>query len=217
MNSAPSQKTVVQCDFDGTVTDRDVAFLMLDTFARGDWRRIHRQYEDGRISVGQFNEQSFALVRASREELLGTIKGNINIRPGFLDLVACCRRMDFRLVIVSNGLDFYIEHILQDLGVSGVEVFAARTTFADNRVSVQYIGPDGRPLADRFKEAYVRMFRDQGYRTVYIGNGTSDFGPASLCDVVFARDRLAWHCRRRRFGCIEFETFDHVVKVLETL
>ena len=217
MDSTPSPKTVVQCDFDGTVTDRDVAFLMLDTFARGNWRRIHKQYEDGRITVGQFNEQSFALVRATREQLLSVIKGNIGIRPGFLDLVAGCRRKGFRLAIVSNGLDFYIESILQDLGVTGVEVYAARTTFADRRVSVQYIGPDGQPLDDGFKEAYVRLFHRQGNRVVYIGNGTSDFRPASLCEVVFATDRLAWYCRRQQSGCIEFESFNDVVNVLETL
>lgn len=217
MTSTPSSQTVVQCDFDGTVTDRDVAFLMLDTFARGDWHKIHKQYEDGRITVGRFNEESFALVRATREQLLSIIRGNIGIRQGFLDLVAFCRRKGFRLAIVSNGLDFYIESILKDLGVTGVEVYAARTTFQDNRVFVQYIGPDGKPMDDGFKEAYVRHFRGQGSRVVYVGNGTSDFRPASLCDVVFATDRLAWYCRRQRFDCIQFETFSDIVKVLETL
>ncbi len=217
MDSAPSLSTVIQCDFDGTVTDRDVAFLMLDTFARGDWRKILKQYEDGRITVGRFNEESFALVRATREQLLSVIKGNIGIRPGFLDLVAGCRRKGFRLAIVSNGLDCYIESILRDLGVTDVEVYAARTTFRDNRVYVQYVGPDGKPMDDGFKEAYVRHFRGQGSRVIYVGNGTSDFRPARLCDMVFATDRLAWYCRRQRFACIQFETFHDVVKVLETL
>jgi len=213
----PSPKTVVQCDFDGTVTDRDVAFLMLDTFARGDWHKIHKQYEDGRITVGRFNEESFALVRATREQLLSVIKGNINVRPGFKDLVACCRRKRFRLAVVSNGLDFYVESILKDLGVAGVEAHAARTTFQYDRVYVQYVGPDGKPMDDGFKEAYVRWFKGLGNRVVYIGNGTSDFRPARLCDMVFATDQLAWHCQRQRFDCRQFDTFHDVVKVLETL
>ncbi len=37
MNSKQPTKTLVQCDFDGTITEEDVSFAMLDAFADGDW------------------------------------------------------------------------------------------------------------------------------------------------------------------------------------
>ena len=43
-------KTLVQCDFDGTVTEEDVSFFLLDTFAQGDWRRLLQEYKEGKIS-----------------------------------------------------------------------------------------------------------------------------------------------------------------------
>jgi len=37
-------KTMVQCDFDGTITEEDVSFFLLDTFADGDWRQLWKDY-----------------------------------------------------------------------------------------------------------------------------------------------------------------------------
>ena len=66
-------RTVVQCDFDGTVTYKDVSFLLLDEFAGPQWREYWEQYQDGRITVGRFNELAFGMVKASRQELLDYI------------------------------------------------------------------------------------------------------------------------------------------------
>ena len=105
-------KTLVQCDFDGTITEEDVSFLLLDAFADGDWRQIFREYEKGKISVGRFNMKAFSMVKADKERLLELVRREIKVRPGFHELVACCRRKGFRFAIVSNGLDSYIEEIL---------------------------------------------------------------------------------------------------------
>ncbi|MCJ7742954.1 MAG: 2,3-diketo-5-methylthio-1-phosphopentane phosphatase, partial [Dehalococcoidales bacterium] len=122
-----------------------------------------------------------------------------------------------RLVIVSNGLDFYIEEILKDLGLTGIEVFAARTRFHPRGLKVQYVGPDGQPLADAFKEAYVDLFLSQGYRIIYTGNGVSDFPPARKCHYVLATGNLLTRCRQERLDCIPFSDFNEVVSVLERL
>jgi HAD superfamily phosphoserine phosphatase-like hydrolase len=190
---------------------------MLDASARGDWRSIHDAYEGARITVGRFNQLAFDLVRATRKELLASIEGKIGIRPGFPALVAGCRRRGFRLVVVSNGLDFYIRHILKGLGFPQIEVYAARTRFQHRRVSVQYVGPDGSPLDDAFKEAYVSLFRSQGRRIIYVGNGASDYFPAKKSHHVFATGTLLATCRKAHLECIPFDDFYEVVRGLEGL
>jgi 2-hydroxy-3-keto-5-methylthiopentenyl-1-phosphate phosphatase len=217
MNSKQPTKTLVQCDFDGTITEEDVSFAMLDAFAEGDWRALHRQYEEAKISVGRFNEAAFAMVKTDRKSLLKAIEGKVKIRPGFPEMVACCRRKGFRLVIVSNGLDFYIEEILKDLGLTGMEVFAARTRFHRGGLKVQYVGPDGQMLDSSFKEAYVDLFLGQGYRIIYAGNGDSDFQPARKCHYVLATGNLLTRCRQAKLDCIPFSDFNEVVSVLERL
>jgi len=208
-------RTLVQCDFDGTITENDVSSIMLDAFADGDWRRLFREYQDGKISVGRFNTDAFAVVKADKQNLLEVTKGKVKIRPGFHNLVACCRSKGFRLVIVSNGLDFYIEEILREIGVGDLEVFAAKTCFHPEGVKVQYIGPDGSHLDADFKEAYVNSFLNEGYRIVYVGNGASDISPARQCHYIFATGDLLAHCKQTNLGCTSFNDFDQVVSILE--
>ena len=208
-------KRLVQCDFDGTVTEEDVSFEMLDAYASGDWRQILREYQEGRISVGRFNSEAFGMVKADEESLLAVAKGKVKIRPGFRELVDFCRRTSFRFVIVSNGLDFYIKQILRDIGTGDIEVFAAQTLFHPDGISVQYVGPDGSHLDDNFKDSYVNSFLDQDYRMVYVGNGASDISPARRCHHVFATGNLLDLCQQANLECIPFADFNEIVRVIQ--
>jgi len=211
-----TRKTLVQCDFDGTITEEDVSFMMLDAFAGGNWRQLFRDYEEARITVGDFNTKAFSMVKADRESLLGVVMGKVKVRPGFHELLAYCRRKGFRFVIVSNGLDFYIDNILTNIGMADLEVFAAQTRFNPEGLKVQYIGPDGSYLDTDFKVAYVNSFLNEGYRIIYMGNGTSDFPPAQKSYHVFATGALLEHCKEANLSCTPFTDFNEVVKVLES-
>ncbi len=212
-------KTLIQCDFDSTIAVDDVSFQILDAFADGDWRRVWREYREGRISVGVFNSQVFAMVKADEPTLLRFIlkENRAKIRPGFEELLAYCAQRGLKFVIVSNGLSFYIEAILKDMGVKDVEVFAAQTEFGPEGLKVRYIGPDGGELQDNFKKAYVEFFRGQGYRVIYIGDGLSDRIPASQADYIFARDDLLAYCRERNLNHTPFDDLSDVVRGLELL
>ncbi len=212
-----TKKTLVQCDFDGTITEEDVSFIMLDTFADGDWRQLFREYEEGKISVGHFNTAAFAMVKADRQSLLEIVKDKIKVRPGFHQLVDYCRRRGFRFVIVSNGLDFYIKKILRDAGLEDIEVFSAKTQFHPEGLKVQYIGPDGSQLNNDFKAAYVNSFLREGYRIIYAGNGNSEIAPAKMCSHIFATGALLAYCQQTNLGCIPFTDFNEIIRVMERL
>jgi hypothetical protein len=59
--SQETKQTLVQCDFDGTITHADVSYMVLDTFADGDWRKLLAEYRAGRITVGEFNTRAFVM------------------------------------------------------------------------------------------------------------------------------------------------------------
>lgn len=210
-------KTVVQCDFDGTITQEDVSFLLLDTFANGDWRQLLTEYREGKISVDHFNMKAFAMVKADRQTLLEFMRGKVKIRAGFHELLACCQRKGFHFVIVSNGLDFYIETILGDIGINNIETFAAQTRFGAKGIEVQYVGPEGSQLQDGFKEAYIRLFLKRGYRVVYVGNGASDIPSARLAHWIFATGELLTYCKETNLNCTPFVDLNDVVRGLEVL
>jgi len=210
-------KILVQCDFDGTVTEEDISFFLLDAFAQGDWRQLLREYKEHKISVGEFNTKAFAMVKADKHKLLEALKGNVKVRAGFHELVSYCLGKGFRLVIVSNGLEFYIRAVLKDLRLRNIEVYAAQASFHPEGMKVQYVGPDGKRLEDSFKEAYTQAFLKLGYRVIYIGNGDSDVAPAKYAHHVFATGDLLAYCRENNLKYKLFETFLDVVKELNLM
>ena len=208
---------IIQCDFDGTLTVEDMGFYLLDTFAKGEWRQWLEQYRDNKISVSEFNARAFSTLKTAKEELLAATLSRAKLREGFHELVDYCRQKGFRLTIVSNGLDFYINAILADAGLRGVETHAATTQFHPSGLKVQYIGPDGVPLDNDFKAAYTRLFLKEGYQVAYVGNGPSDANPASLSQHIFARDGLLDCCKEKNLPCHLFDDMHDVIKGLESL
>jgi 2-hydroxy-3-keto-5-methylthiopentenyl-1-phosphate phosphatase len=212
-----TMKTLIQCDFDGTITERDISFLLLDAFAQGDWRQVHQDYREHKITVGEFNTRAFAMVKADKHTLLEALRGKVKVRAGFRELVNYCLGKGFRLVIVSNGLDFYIRAVLEDLGLREVEAYAAQTSFHPEGMKVQYVGPDGKRLDDGFKEAYIKSFLKLGYRVVYVGNGDSDVAPAMYARHVFATGDLLTHCRKNNLKYKPFESFLEIIGELNAI
>jgi 2-hydroxy-3-keto-5-methylthiopentenyl-1-phosphate phosphatase len=210
-------KTLVQCDFDGTVTEEDASFFLLDAFAQGDWRRLLREYKEHKISVGEFNTKAFAMVKDDKPTLLEELKDKVKVRAGLHELVNYCLKKGFRLAIVSNGLDFYIKAVLKGLGLESIEVHAAQASFHPEGMKVQYVGPDGKILEDDFKEAYIKSFLKLGYRVIYVGNGDSDFAPAKYAHHVFATGELLAYCRENNLNYKPFENFSDIVRYIDLL
>jgi 2-hydroxy-3-keto-5-methylthiopentenyl-1-phosphate phosphatase len=178
---------------------------------------VLRDYKEHRISVGEYNARAFAMIKADKHTLLEALRGKGKVRAGFHELVNYCLGKGFRLVIVSNGLDFYIRAVLENLGLGEVEAYAAQASFHPEGMKVQYVGPDGKRLNDNFKEAYIKSFLKLGYRVVYIGNGDSDIAPAKYARQVFATGDLLTHCRKNNLKCKPFETFREVVGELHSM
>jgi len=217
MKLAGKTETLVQCDFDGTITEEDISFLILDAFANGDWRRRLDEYREGKISVGRFNTQAFSMVKEDKQTLDRFVLKVARIRAGFGELLSYCQQKDFRFVIVSNGLTFYIKTILESLGISNVEIFAAQAKFSPSGIKARYLGPDGSQLQDGFKEAYIRHFLKSGYHIIYAGNGASDFPSARLADHIFATGQLLEHCQGMSVSCTPFTDLNDVIRGLDRL
>jgi 2-hydroxy-3-keto-5-methylthiopentenyl-1-phosphate phosphatase len=209
-------ETLIQCDFDDTVTYKDMSFLLLDAFSGFEWHDYLEKYQDGEMSVGEFNRLSFSMVKASRREMLDYIKDKVRLRTGFPAFVRLCRDKGFRLVIVSNGLDFYVAEILNGLGLRNIEHHAAETKFDPAGLKVRYVGADGTVLDKDFKLSWTSKFLSEGYHVVYIGDGNSDFVPAQKCHYIFATDSLLKHCQRNNIVCTPFNDFHDIIKVIES-
>jgi 2-hydroxy-3-keto-5-methylthiopentenyl-1-phosphate phosphatase len=215
-------KIAVQIDFDGTVTIEDVSFLLLDKYAGSPWRQYLKEYNSGKISVGAFNKKVFGMVKADRKTMTEFVltSERVKIRPGFKEFLEYCFKNKFKTIVVSNGLIFYIEAIIKNLGIDslkGLEIFASQNEFHPGGMNVAYIGPDGKELGTGFKESYTKMLIKKGYDVVYIGDGNSDIYAARKAKYVFATDQLLKRCKREKIDCIPFEDFIEVVKAMDKI
>jgi 2-hydroxy-3-keto-5-methylthiopentenyl-1-phosphate phosphatase len=210
-------KTLVQSDFDGTITEKDISFMILEEFADGDWKSLLEDYRQGRISVGKFNKDTFGMVKENRQKLVAYSRENGKIREGFKQLVEYCRSRGFRFVITSNGLDFYVEALLKEIGLGDVEFHAALTNFSNNSLRASYIGPSGEELLKGFKQAYTASYIKEGYRVIYLGNGPSDVGSAKLSYRAFATDSMIKKCKEQGVNYTPFNELKDITEELKRI
>jgi len=212
-------KTAVQLDFDGTVTEEDISFLLLDKYTGNSWHMYLDEYTSGDISVGRFNQSAFGMIRADEKTLTEFVLNSpkTRIRPGLKDFIDYCKAKDLRIIVVSNGLTFYIKAILSNLGIDGLEIHAAENVFSPSGMNVRYLGPDGREVDAGFKESYTDMLLREGYEVIYVGNGTSDIYPSRKASYVFATQDLLRRCQRENIKCYPFKDFRDVIETMKTL
>ncbi len=213
------KKTAVQLDFDGTVTEEDVSFLLLDNFIGSGWRKHLDEYTSGDITVGAFNKMVFGMMKADEKTLTDFVltDPSVKIRPGLKEFIKYCENNGIKVVIVSNGLSFYIKALLKKLGIDGLDIHAAENIFYDGGVKVRYLGPDGKEVDAGFKEIYTDYLCQKGYQVIYIGNGTSDIYPSRKAQYVCATADLLKICQKEKLKCYPFNDFFDVIKILKGL
>src|SRR3989304_10347681 len=99
----PRQTTrTVLTDFDGTVTQEDVAETILEEFAPPEWWDIEELHRARKIGTREAMARQFALVRAREADILDFVNAHARLDETFRDFVEFCRKRGMRLEIVSE-------------------------------------------------------------------------------------------------------------------
>jgi len=198
---------IIQCDFDGTIIRNNLSVLIREHFAADARRAIEADYLRGQITVEESNRRQFALVKEPKERLREFVCRHIDVRQGFTELIADCEAKGNRLVIVSSGLDFYIEAVLRELGMSDAELYCGKTEFNENGIMVNYVDREGNTIEAGFKISYMNWLKRLDRSIVYIGDGLSDLEAARSADYVFATGHLARLLREEHVSWSYFDNF----------
>ena len=190
----------IALDWDGTCTVSDSLVATIEVF--GDPFVFDRDYG----SHGDSLVHEVGTIQASAEEVSAWAAANVELRPGFRELVE-----RFRPVIVSSGLPQQIQPVLAREGIE-VEV---RSNGADPRLDGWVLSfYDERPCPV-CGELCKRATLPEGRPLVYIGDGYSDRCASLACDRVFARDFLARFLTGEGVAYERFDTLHDVVSALE--
>ncbi|HEX2914749.1 MAG TPA: HAD-IB family phosphatase [Chloroflexia bacterium] len=211
---------LILCDFDGTITLKDVTNAFLDDFTGQAWREaVLPQYRAGRINHLQVMQKSYANLKTPLTELIEHTK-TIPLRPNFDRLVQLCQARDFPLAIVSGGLDFYIKELLPH----DLPFYSYLGEFNEAAQAWEVKMPDWPSVnlhnGEDFKVRVLEELRREysaDLPTVFIGDGRNDGPVASHADYVFAvrGSQLARLCAERGQPFTAFEDFAEVIETLQ--
>lgn len=206
------KKIAIFCDFDGTVAQEDVGDLMFTTFSKdGETRRVIERWERGEISSRECLEREAELASVSRAELDRFILQR-KLDPYFKDFHDFAKKRGMEVVIMSDGLDYYIEIMLVRHGLGEIDFFANHLIILDDDLKIDF------PYHDMLecdncgccKTHHLHRYHDQGYYVIYVGDGLSDRCPCETADMVFAKDALLEFCREKEIAHIEYKNFRDV-------
>jgi 2-hydroxy-3-keto-5-methylthiopentenyl-1-phosphate phosphatase len=203
---------IVVSDFDGTLTIEDVTTLFWDAHLSYDWRRelLPPTYA-GAMSPLEMIARGYRDVAQPAAALLAQARAHIRLRPGVAALADFCRARGWPLVVLSHGLQFYIEALLPP----GLPIVSFAGRFDGRGWEVTLPLGLALPPGEDFKRHVVAGLRAQhpGESVVYLGDGRLDLPAAESCQRVFAvRDsKLHRLCPR----ATPFDTLDEVVAALE--
>jgi 2-hydroxy-3-keto-5-methylthiopentenyl-1-phosphate phosphatase len=207
----------ILCDFDGTAQSRDLGDQVALHFAgEASYREAEDGYRAGRYGFGALVQRVFAPVQASREEIGAFAVARSEWRPGFEAFLEACARAGRPFLIVSAGLDAYVEPVVARLPPAlrdHLEVRANRAGCSPDGMAVAFHGPDC-GFCGACKGLVVEELRRAGHRVVVLGDGTGDRCAAAAADFVFARagSSLVDWCRERGLPFRAFATVHEVIE-----
>jgi len=205
-------------DFDGTIARRDIGHHFFEKHIPD--RRAHgellEKWKMGLISSRECLEKEMAWVRADRGDLDRFIEEEL-LDPFFKDFIDFCNRRRFDVLILSDGLDYYIDAMLMRFGLGYLEMRANHLVLDGDALAgaeFPWHDPEVCSMCANCKKSHLDLLADRGQMTVYIGNGYSDRCPAGHADMVFAKGELLDHCRREGIEHVPFENFRDVEREL---
>jgi 2-hydroxy-3-keto-5-methylthiopentenyl-1-phosphate phosphatase len=213
-----SKKTAILCDFDGTIARRDVGHHLFGTFIadKEGWNSLLSRWKLGLISSRECLEQEFEWLDADRDDLDEFIS-NEKIDQYFTDFVDFCNKRAIELLIVSDGLDYYIERILIDSGLGHLDYRANRLVIGNgdlSRIEFPYYNTLECTRCGNCKRYHLEKLKAEGFFVIYIGNGLSDRCPVEHAGLVFAKGELLKHCAQEKIACVPFSNFRDIEREL---
>jgi 2,3-diketo-5-methylthio-1-phosphopentane phosphatase len=204
----------VVCDLDGTITKKDVGIFLLERFAPGKWEPMEELYHSGEWSLKQTSLEEFKLLKQPRAAMEAYVREKVEFDPDFPNFAGMCRQKGIGLAIASEGLDFYIETVLDVMGLRGLPYYGDLAAFGEYLLEDVFFPNWNIDCGEcgTCKVKIIQKYKEWGNRVTFIGDGRTDRHGAEVADRVFAKGILLEHCREKRINCEEYDNFATVMK-----
>jgi 2-hydroxy-3-keto-5-methylthiopentenyl-1-phosphate phosphatase len=209
-------KILVLCDFDGTISTRDLGYDLLNRFTSGDWEAIDLEFCEGKIGSREAYSRIAGLFKTDNEEIGRFIREHSSIDPAFPTFHAYCLARGIDVRIVSDGFDFYIGSVLAAHHLTDIPYHANGADFSGNRTTFSFPYADNEcGLCGTCKKKILQGYRKEYDSILYVGNGLSDRCAAREADFVFAKDSLYTTCIDEDVPCHFYQDFHDIRRDME--
>jgi 2,3-diketo-5-methylthio-1-phosphopentane phosphatase len=223
-------KLKIFCDFDGTVTKNDVWVSAFGKFIkdRKKFDIVCEEFTSNVITSRECSLRELDLIEDFNFDILNKYLDEEEIDDYFKDFLEYCRKNDYEITLLSEGLDYYIKYILErenlDLKFYSNTMVLKEMTDETGRkkfkLTCEFPYPDEHCTYCGMSKRNIIINNTDDFDdevSVFIGDGTSDFCASNYADVVFAKKRLASYCRKNNITFFEFRNFKDIKDKLESL
>lgn len=211
-------KLAIITDFDGTLMEQDVGDHLMKSLGVIEHPSVleaGRRFVNKEIGSLEWIRAAYPLLKGRKQEVDRLLE-QVHLRDGAQDFLAFCKERDIPVTILSDGMQYYIERLLQMNHVEVEEVIGNPIRYKGEvfEFDVQNDNPACK-WCGCCKAGVVKRRKKEGYTIVYIGDGTSDYFGSSFADYVFARGSLMGHLEREGIGYYPFTSFYDVLGVIQ--
>lgn len=210
-------KIAVFCDFDGTITRRDVGYSIFHHFSGGKNDELLPDWKAGRMTTRTCLTLEAAMVKAPAEEIYRFID-QFEIDEGFPGFVSLCENNSVPVLVASDGLDFYIKYILGKYNLGHLELKTNVGRPENGGLTVEFPHDNvSCPSCGVCKGERIQQYRDgmqEAGRVLFVGDGYSDACAAREADVIFAKKDLEQYCLTNNIAYLKYDTFFDVSRDL---
>lgn len=212
-------KKVLITDFDGTIIKNDFFWYIIEKLMTEEDVQPWKDYQAGKITHFEALNKIFEKIHINEEDLHKLIL-ELPVEDCFTELVDFCNKNDIDIYIVSAGADYYINVILNFLGVkNSVNLIANESTYSQKDGLQMIKMPDDSVFYSEnygiSKEAVMKFLKSKYELTIFAGDGTPDYNAALFADIVFARGTLLELCKEHNIDCTELDSYCKVFNYLK--
>ena len=197
------REDLIFIDFDGTISGEDTVIAGINARELDEAWEIEYQWRRGEIDSMECLARQWGMVDLSPAAIYRMID-SFEMDHGFSDMAEAVIQIGAGLVVVSDGLDFYVDRMLGHIGWETcpgemvlqrprhcIPRFANRGVVTDEGIQISFPHRSEQcSQCGNCKLEHLMRLRRHFSRVIYVGDGHSDLCAARFADVVFAKDAL---------------------------
>ena len=211
------EEMIFVSDFDGTITEKDSLYYFFKEYAVPEWKIVEEQWVKGEISSKECLIREFELVPNLCEKLIDEFVSSLNVDRYFKQFNEKRIEKGYDFVIVSDGLDYFINKNLKYNNIKNIKVITNHAEFINDKFTLEF--PNSHTSckndAGTCKCQVIKDLRKNYKKICYIGDGVSDFCAADKADILYAKKSLLKHCKENQIPCIEYENYGDIIKIFD--